>query len=278
MTAIAIANLKGGVGKTSLTINLAAGLAHKLAHARRPQRILAIDLDPQGNTQKVLLGQDAAPISNAESFAATLADPEFLELLSIERPVANRLVRPAAGLPNTFVLPSRMKLLEEVRRRMVANQDRQALMRGALAALADYPIVLIDTAPALDDLLATIFSAVDFVIIPLDMDADALEGAMKITARLGEIRHHGGHVQVLGYIPNRVNEHRLGDKQMLQVLTDQFNGLVFSSRIPESVEIRYAKGVLQDVFRYNPTHPITRAMGGWVNEFLHRLESAQRSA
>lgn len=278
MTVIAIANLKGGVGKTSLTINLAAGLAHKLAHSRKGGPILAIDLDPQGNTQKVLLGANAEPIANEQSFAAALADPDFLDLLSIQRPVVADLVRPAAGLPNVFVLPSRTKLLEEVRRRMVGNQDRLTLMRSAFSALKAFPIVLIDTAPALDDLLATVFGAADYVVIPLDMDADALEGAMKITARLGEIRNHGGRVQVLGYVANRVNERRLGDQQMLDVLTEQFNGLVFQNRIPESVEIRYAKGMLQDVFRYNPTHPITRAMGGWVNEFLQRLDHVQRSA
>lgn len=278
MTVIAIANLKGGVGKTSLTINLAAGLARKWAHSRRPRNVLAIDLDPQGNTQKVLLGPDAAPVANDQSFAAAFADPDFLELLNIARPASNRLVRPAADTPNLFVLPSRTKLLEEVRRRLIGTPEQLVLMRQALSSLDDYPLVLIDTAPALDDLLALTFSAADYVVIPVDMDADALEGAMKVTARLSELRHHGARVQILGYVANRVNRRRLGDVQMLEALEEQFKGLLFKTAIPDSVEIRYAKGVLQDVFRYNPAHPVAAALGGWVDEFAQRLENVQRLA
>lgn len=278
MTVIVIANLKGGVGKTSLTVNLAAGLARKYAHSRRPRQILAIDLDPQGNTQKVLLGLGAGAVANDASFAAAFADSEFLELLGIERPNVANLVRPAADLANVSVLPSRTKLLEEIRRRMLGNEERHGLMRAAFAALEAYPLILVDTAPALDDLLATVLAAADFALIPLDMDADSLEGAMRVTARLSELRHHGSHVQVLGYVANRVNARRLGDQQMLTALTEQFDGLVFRTAIPESVEIRYAKGMLQDVFRYNPTHPVAAALGTWVDEFAQRLDTVQRHA
>jgi chromosome partitioning protein len=272
MRVITIANRKGGVGKTSLAINLAAGLALRL---QNPHKILLIDLDPQGNAIKGVSG--TTKYTNDESFAAPIADDELLNLIGMKRPSPAQMVRQASPPwpDNLFYLPSREELLVEVRRRMPGSAHRLQIMRQALASLEDYAFVLIDTGPALDDLLVTTLAASDYVIVPVEMDEYAIEGALRITERVHEIAGSEARPRVLGIVANQVASHQVGDRNALAVLRELFKDQLFDSFIPHSVDIRYSQAARTHIYRYGPANPASLALAHLVDQMLKRIDAIE---
>ena len=268
---ITLANRKGGVGKSSLAVNLAAGFA--LAGQKDNRKVLLLDLDPQANAVKPLAG--TAQFTNAESFAAAIADDELLELINLKRPAVRNLVRPATSwYPNLYYIPSRETLLVEVRRRMPGSENRFKIMQQTLAALGDFHYVVIDTGPAIDDLLVTALAATDYVIVPVEPDADAIEGAVRIREKVAELAKNGSRAQILGIVANKVQMHRLGDRNALEVMQQVFGDKLFRAVIPQSIDIRYSKAVGSDIFRYGPNSPACLALAQVVEEALKRMASS----
>lgn len=270
MRIITVANRKGGTGKTSISVNLAAGLARY--GEEHGWKVLLLDLDPQANALKTVSG--TSQYSNLESLAAAIADNDLLELLTLERPSLHELVRqaPDPWYPNLFFIPSREALLVEVRRRMAAMEERVATVGTAFDTLeADFDFVVIDTGPSIDDLLITVLAVSDYVLVPVEMDEHAIEGAVRVTERVQEIARETGYPAILGYVPNKFMQRRIGDRNAMAMLRQLFGGYVFDRPIPHSVELRYSQAVRSDIFRYSPDSPIASAMWQLVLEAVRRM-------
>ncbi len=270
MRVITVANRKGGTGKTSIAINLTAGLARRSQPQGR--NVLLLDLDPQLNALKTISG--TTQYTNAESLATALADDDLLHLLNLARPSLVTLAQPAPEpwYSNLFYVPSRETLLVEVRRRLPAFGDRLEVMRRAMASLKEkFDFVVVDTGPSIDDLLITVLSVSDYVLVPVEMDEHAIEGALRVSEKVREIAAGGPCPKVLGYVANKFSQRRVGDRNALDALQQLFKGQVFRAVIPNSVEVRYSQAVRSDIYRYNPDSPAATAMAQMVEEVLRRM-------
>ncbi len=275
MHVITIANRKGGTGKTSIAVNLAAGLARR--GAREGWKVVLLDLDPQANALKTI--SSTTQYTNVESLAAAIADDELLELLNLPRPELASLVRPAPEpwYSNLYFVPSREALLVEVRRRLPSVDDRMRLMRDAVRTLdGKYDFVVIDTGPSIDDLLVTILAATDYVLVPVEMDEHAIEGALRLSERVREIAGENGRPRLLGFVVNKFVPRRIGDRNAYDVLQQLFKGQVFQATVPASIEVRYSQAARTDLYRYNSQCPATIAMAQVVEEALRRIGDSKR--
>lgn len=162
MRTIAVINHKGGSGKTTTAVNLAAGLADQ------GLRVLILDLDPQGHVAYGL-GIDRASYSDRPSVAeALLADPED------RAPMAQAVI--PTRFANLWAAPSDMRL-QKAAAGMAQAAFRETILQRALAPLeADYDYAVIDTVPSLTDLSVNAIVAADCILIPVPLSGHALDG------------------------------------------------------------------------------------------------------
>jgi chromosome partitioning protein len=162
-------------------------------------------------------------------------------------------------------------MLVEVRRRMPAIENRVALMRAALSSLKAFDYVVIDTGPSIDDLLVTILHATDYIIVPVEMDEHAVEGAARVSRKVAEIAGASGKPRILGYVANKYVERRLGDRNVIEALNKLFDTAVYETIIPSSIDIRYSQAARTDIYRYSPSSQGSVAMALVVEETLKRM-------
>ena len=170
MKIICFANQKGGVGKTTSAVNIADGLA------RRHQRVLLIDLDPQGHAALSL------------GFPKT---PSLYRLLSLDEPFEKVVTHARPGLD----LIAGDKTTEKVKRQIALQDFRETVLADQITKVA-YDVILLDLAPSLDVLHLNGLYASDWVIIPTRLDLLSLDGVTEILATMADLaaagkRYHG---------------------------------------------------------------------------------------
>lgn len=215
---IAVLNQKGGVGKTTTTINLAAYLA-KFGH-----RVLIADADPQGNSTSGL-GLDKQGLSS------TLYDVLF-----------SRADLNSATLkvnPKLFILPSNANLAgAEVE--MVSQPNRELMLRQALAA-ADYDYVLIDCPPSLGLLTVNALAAANSVLIPVQAEYYALEGLSQLLNVVQQVRHAlNPGLDILGVLITLYDSRNSLAGQVRGELEKYFGVKLFETVVPRNVRLAEA--------------------------------------
>ncbi|QJY45744.1 ParA family protein [Pseudonocardia broussonetiae] len=232
-----VANQKGGVGKTTSTVNLAAALA------MHGVRVLVIDLDPQGNA------------STALGVEHRLGTPSVYEALLGEIRLAEAAVTSTAS-PNLLCVPATIDLagaeIELVS--MVAREQRlkQALSPEALDEL-DVDYVLIDCPPSLGLLTVNALVAADEVLIPIQCEYYALEGLGQLLSNIDLVRAHLNtdlHVSTI-LLTMYDGRTKLADQVTTEVRT-HFGPTVLRTVIPRSVKVSEAPGYSQTVLAYDP--------------------------
>ena len=231
---ITIANQKGGVGKTTSTVNLAAALA------QHGVRVLVIDLDPQGNA------------STAFGVEHREGTPSVYEALVDGRPL-DELAVTVEGFTGLDCVPATIDLAgAEIE--LVAVVARESRLHKALNALeTPYDIVLIDCPPSLGLLTVNALVAGREVLIPIQCEFYALEGLSQLLRNIDLVRAHLNPVLHVSTILLTMYDGRtrLSD-QVAQEVRSHFGDLVISSTIPRSVRISEAPGYGQSVLTYDP--------------------------
>ena len=234
---ITVANQKGGVGKTTTSVNMAAALS------RQGLKVLVIDLDPQGNASTAL---------GAEHRAGTTSSYELL----IGEAEAAEAMQPSPGNPNLFCIPATIDLagaeieLVSLVRREYRLHD--ALRRGFLDR-EGFDYVFIDCPPSLGLLTINAMTAVDEVMIPIQCEYYALEGVGQLLGNIGMIREHLNHnLHISAILLTMFDARTKLSEEVASEVRNQFGQVVMRNVIPRSVKVSEAPGYGQTVVDYDP--------------------------
>ena len=234
---LTIANQKGGVGKTTTAVNMAASLS------KQGLKVLVIDLDPQGNASTAL---------GAEHTSGTVSSYEVL----IGEAEASDAVQPHPENPNLFCIPATIDLagaeIELVS--MVRREYRlhDAIRRGFLDEHG-FDYVFIDCPPSLGLLTINAMTAVDEVLIPIQCEYYALEGVGQLLGNIGMIREHLNHnLHISAILLTMYDARTRLAADVAAEVRDQFGQVVLNNVIPRSVKVSEAPGYGQTVIDYDP--------------------------
>ena len=228
MVAIAIANQKGGTGKTTTAVTLAHGLAMDGC------RVLVVDTDVQGHVAAAL-GMDKAP-------------------------GIYRLVQWYQGLGDLLVVQARENLdiipgdkTTEPAKRILASMDfRERILADALEEMGDYDVAIIDCAPSVDVLHVSALVAADLLVVPTKMDYLAVDGVNEVLRSLTEIRRRGAAApNLLGVLPTFFDRQTNETLVQLKALAEAFGRYVLPP-IPIDTRLREAPAHGRTIWEYAP--------------------------
>jgi chromosome partitioning protein len=230
---IAIANQKGGVGKTTTAINLGAGLAVA------EQRTLIVDMDPQGNATSGM-GLDRAEL------AASVYD------VLLDAAPVTEVRRRKVHFPFLDIVPSSQDLVgAEVE--LVDRQGRELVLRKALDAVrGDYDFILLDCPPSLGLLTLNTLAAADTVLIPIQCEFYALEGLSQLlnTVRLVQ-QNLNPKLQIEGVLLTMYDQRLNLSRQVADEAKEYFGSRVFRSVIPRNVRLAEAPSFGKPIVLYD---------------------------
>lgn len=250
MKIFAIANQKGGVGKTSVAVNLSATLAHY------GQRVLLVDLDPQGNATTGS-GIDKSGITH--SLYGVLLD---------EYGVADARVRAEGGYD---VLPANRELAgAEIE--LINMDQREFRLKSALSAVnADYDFAVIDCPPALNMLTVNALTAANAVIIPMQCEYYALEGLSDLVGTLRKVKANlNPGIEIEALVRTMYDPRSSLTTQVSDEIKSHFGDKVFDTVIPRNIRIAEAPSFGKPVILHDPSSKGALAHFAFAKELLTR--------
>ncbi len=251
MQVFCVANQKGGVGKTTTTVNLAAGLA------QLGQRVLIVDLDPQGN---------ATMGSGVDKRALELS---VYDVLLESSTIAEARQRTDKG--GYDVLGANRELAgAEIE--LVSVERRSERLRGALVAVeADYDFVLIDCPPSLSLLTLNGLCSANGVIVPMQCEYFALEGLTDLVNTIRQVHANlNPQLQIIGLLRVMFDNRMTLQQQVSEQLKSHFGDKVFDAVIPRNVRLAEAPSYGQAGVVFDPSSRGAQAYIAFANEMVER--------
>ncbi|HEX8728967.1 MAG TPA: AAA family ATPase [Ktedonobacterales bacterium] len=253
----AIANQKGGVGKTTTTVNLAACLAEA------GRRTLVVDLDPQSNTT-THLGVDPHGVATS-----------LYELLVNENVTVKDAVKPEVR-PNLSLLPAKVALYAaEIE--LVYLEHREFRLKHALDSVSDqYDFILIDCPPSLGLLTVNALTASDGVILPLQCEYFALEGMQQLLNTVRLVRDRlNQHIILFGVVLTMFDPRTKLGSEVVREISEHFPKEKFEKIIPRNVRLGEAPSYGMTILEHDPRSPGALAYRGLAEEVIARAATLE---
>jgi chromosome partitioning protein len=246
---LAIANQKGGVGKTTTAINLGAGLG------ALERRVLLVDCDPQGNATRGL-GIHASP-------------PHLYNVLTGEIPL-EQAIRPS-GFPNLDIVPAQRDLVG-VEVEFVGETGWETRLKAVLAEAADrYDTVLLDCPPSLGHLTVSALTAADGVLVPLQCEYFALEGISELLATVRRVQASlNPRLAVAGILLTMYDDRTNLSRDVAEEIRAHFAEKVYDTVVPRNIRLAEAPSHGLPIFQYDIKSRGAEAYLALARELLRR--------
>ena len=252
---VAIANQKGGVGKTTTAVNLAAALA------MRGRKTLLIDLDPQANSSISFLDHSSITLSTYDA----IADPA----VSLAQ-----IIQPAKTLPNLFIAPARIGLAK-LEARLVGELDAHFKLKDKIAALSgEYSAIVIDCPPALGLLTLNALVAATHLLIPIQSSYFALEGTDDLLETIEKVRQRPNPaLRILGVVITMHDKRTALARDIREQIQKVFGGKVFRTVIAKSVRLEESPAYKESIFTFAPESSGATDYYSLCEEVIERVEA-----
>ncbi len=247
---ISMANQKGGVAKTTSTVNLSAALKEQ------GKRVLAIDLDPQSN------------LTMSFGINPETLEKSMFDVLVHREPLANVIHQREVDVAAASIDLAGAELA------LASAIGRERTLEKAISAVrTDYDYILIDTPPSLGLLTINAFTASNGVIVPVQCEYLSLRGLVQLETTLQMIRENlNGEVRIEGILPTMVDKRTVHAREAIDLLTENFGDIVFKTRIRKSVKLAEAPVRGGSVLSYQPDGPGAMSYRALAEEVLSRDE------
>src|SRR4051812_27715286 len=252
---IAFANQKGGVAKTTTTLNLGVALKEQ------GNSVLLVDLDPQGN---LTMSQGWNPDEIERSMFDVL-----VHKLPIEEIV--RVAEVDVAVSSIDLAGAELALSSMIGR-------ERALEKALVSVRPQYDYILIDTPPSLGLLTINAFVAADGVIVPVQCEYLSLRGLVQLENTLSMVRENlNQDVEIIGILPTMYDRRTLHSREAVEILRENFGGLVYNTRIRKTV--RYAEAPVkgQSVLGYDPTGEAAALYRDLAKEVLNGAKAREHA-
>ena len=244
---ISIASQKGGTGKTSTSISLAAGLA------RKGKNVLLIDMDSQANSSKVLL-DNYPQLEKKQTVFQTILE---------SKPLPIHLTK----VPNLEIVPSHILLSNTDIELTTAIDHREARLKNQLDKIKDeFDFVFIDNPPALGWLTINSFTASDKALVVVSPGYFELDSLVQLSKTLEEVQQFfNPNLELLGFLFT-MSDPTINTSTSLQILRQTYTNKVLNTVIPRNTDLRDAHFNKQDIFSFNPEAKAAKAYDKLINE------------